>query len=229
NWVVSGGVTLAEERHDLRTDLDYDETRWTLGTTVRTGKGSELGVQANYAELEYRLPGLIATRRGYRQHGADLVWRWPVTGLTELGGSLGWVNWQRFEGGDSSNNFIGALNARWQPTEQLQFELALSRSFDNPGQNLLRRIMDRYQLDATYEVTSKVRLRMTGRYDERSAARGELASFDDETLFLRTGVDFQVYRAISALAYVQWQSRNAALPTQDYDSTMYGASLIGRF
>ncbi|WP_255989317.1 hypothetical protein [Chitinolyticbacter albus] len=231
NWVVSGGVTVTGERHDLRTDLDYDETRWTLGTTVRTGKGSEFGVQANYAELEYRrgLLGQMATRRGYRQHGADLIWRWPVTGLTELGGSFGWVNWQRFEGGNASNNFVGAVNASWQLSERLDFDLALSRSFDDPGQNLVRRVIDRYQLNATFDATSKVTVLLAGRYDKRSAARSGLGGFDDETLFFRSVVDYQFHRAVTARAYVQWQSREAELSTQDYDSTMYGASLIGRF
>lgn len=230
-WMASGSVEVSSERHDTRQDLDYDQTRWTLAMMASTGKGSQVGVQASYAELEYRepLPGLAIDRRGFRQHGIDLVWQWPVTALTQLGGSFGWAQWQRFEGGEASDNFVGALNATWKPIDRLELGLELSRSFDDPGQNLVRRIIDRYQLEASYAATSKIDLRLTARREDREAARSDIVGLDDSTTYFRAGIDYQLHRAITARAYAQWQQRDADLPEQDYDSMMYGASLLARF
>ncbi|TJZ67998.1 outer membrane beta-barrel protein [Chitiniphilus eburneus] len=230
-WSLGASIGGTEERHEARQYQDYDEHHVAVGVTAQTGKGSTFTLRGTMSELEYveNLGFISADQRGYRQHGVDFAWQIPVTGLTRFGGSIGWVSWKDKAGGEATDNFIGGINAQWQATERTSVELAYERAFDDPGQNLVRRITDTYRIRADWRYHPKWIFTGEVRYEDREIARDTLGDIQDQTLYWRLASTFRPTNAIDLIAYVEQQGRDSNVPSNEYDSMQYGLTANWRF
>ncbi|GLS04624.1 hypothetical protein GCM10007860_17710 [Chitiniphilus shinanonensis] len=230
-WSLGAGVGATEERHEARQFLDYDERHATVGATAQTGKGSTFTVRGMVSELEYTEDYGFARAdlRGYRQHGVDFGWQIPLTALTTFGGSVGWVSWKDKAGGDATDNFIGGLNLRWQATERTSVELAYERAFDDPGQNLVRRITDTYRVRADWRYHPRWIFSGEVSYEDREIARDTLGDIEDQTLYWRLASTYRPTNSIDLVGYVEQNGRDSNLQTNEYDSMQYGLTATWRF
>ncbi|UXY14639.1 hypothetical protein N8I74_15110 [Chitiniphilus purpureus] len=231
-WMVGVNAGGSRERHDARQFNDYDEKHWGVGVTAQTGKGSVFTLRSSITELDYvddTLVALGAPQRGFTQRGLDLSWEVPVTGLTKAGGNVGWVRWKDKATGSHSNRLVGGVNASWQATERITLDGSYDRSFDDPGQNRVRRIIDTYRVAAYWQYHPKWTFSGEVRYEDRAGARKEEGSIDEQTLLWRLAATYRPHPAVDVNAYVQQQGRDADTASSQYDSTQYGLSAQVRY
>ncbi|XZG69473.1 hypothetical protein ACTSKR_12530 [Chitinibacteraceae bacterium HSL-7] len=232
NWQLGVNAARIAERHERDTFDSYDQTVWGMSLATATGKGSSLTLSYQQSELEYieRYALLPDLERGYDQSSFDLAWQWPLTGKVEVGGNLGWSTWKSLDGlSDRTDNWLGGLNARWKMTDKTVLDANLSRDYDDPGQNLVRRVRDRVAVGVKSAVTSKVSLGARTGWDQKQTARKDLPDQQQQTWWWRLTSSYQVHRAVALNAFVAAQSRNSDVALEDYDAMQAGVSAEVRF
>ncbi|KAF0815382.1 hypothetical protein IGB42_00463 [Andreprevotia sp. IGB-42] len=229
HWSVLAAVSSGDQKHDSRGYLDLHQQTAAAGVRLRTGRGSEVKVMADYLDVDYDRDYAIAplAERGYRQRGLHGNVSWPISGKTTLTANLGIASWRYYGDGDWRQTGTGGFGAIWQASEKTRVSIDYQRDFEAPGQNIGRNVDDNFRLAVQWQATGHTVVDASWRRTLRHVQ--QVFDYDETTDYLRLGLEYEWHKSWFVSVYGQYQTRDSELPANDYTSAQLGLNLGYRY
>ncbi|BCL74664.1 hypothetical protein JHS3_04000 [Jeongeupia sp. HS-3] len=225
NWALLASLGLSEQQHDRRDYLDLRQENASGGVRYRSDLGSELSVSLDYLRVDYLqdLWLLPADERGYRQWMAKLGGVWPLSAKTTLRANYGVTSWKYRFDSEWQRSPTGGLGLAWQASEKTRLYADFQRSFEAPGQNIGRNLLENYRVGANWQATSRTGLELSWRREDKQVR--QVLAYSDQSDFWRLGLSYRPDAALQVSLYAQYQARHSQLPGNDYQASQLGIDL----
>ncbi len=221
--------------------LAFSQNAGSLGLVYKPNDLLRLGVALRHTTGEYPRYPVVSTQfdpdvapffvkeaDNFKRNDLDLTANWAPTGASKLDARLSWTKADHdvalaldFKG------ITGSVGWNWQPVSRLIIGSHYTRDTGNQNTALgiyLNRVGNAFQLDASYELTSKIGLTSSAVYNRGSYSNnGSNSSFDNiHTLSL--GARWAYSRSLSMTCQLNRTGRSASTAAYNYSASGFGCT-----
>lgn len=220
--------------------LVFNQNNYSLGLVYQPSDKLRLGVAGRRTNGKFPRYSLIGNGvyAGYEftRNDLDLTGRWIISGASAIDGRLSYGKSTHSNGvGKDFSGGSGQISWSWQATAKLGFNTSVSRDtgletsfFSFAGGSLssdLNRITTALQINANYDLTSKVSLNAgvsLSKSDRKSAFLTQTADDYDRDKAFNLGARWQYSRSVLLGCQASHQSRDSSTAQYVFAANSYG-------
>lgn len=220
--------------------LVFNQDRYSLGLVYQPSDKLRLGVAGRRTNGKFPRYSLVSTgvyaAYDYSRNDLDLTGRWAISGASVIDGRLSYGKSTHDGGvGQDFSGGSGQVTWTWQPTGKLALSTTVSRDtgletsfFSFAGGSLssdLNRITTAVQINANYDLTSKISLNAgasLSKSDRKSSFLTQTADDFDRDNAFNLGARWQYSRSVLLGCQASHQSRASSTAQYVFSANSYG-------
>lgn len=229
HWQFLVDANVDNEDHNVNNELDLRSVAIGEGIQYITDKGSSIVLRHDNNRITYLNDYNIwsASERGFQQSSNQVIFTWPVTSKLKTTLNLGNLKWHYDTDDSTHTGSFSGVSFDWAATEKIKLNASYNRQMNAPSQNLDSSMADAFSTGITWIASAKTRYVFTYRNTKQEYVGTNART--DNIQFYQISSNWMPIINWNVIAYIQEQSRDSDIKSNQYSANSIGLSLQYKF